>query len=447
MGPVHPHTHARARGHQNNRLRGSSRLAFFSVLLILLYVLLGAWVFGCELGMEVAEGQEGWSFGTGLYFAVVTLSTVGYGDLAPHTTNAKLFTMAYLLGGLPFAGAALGHLGAWVAGRRERAQKRRRKRRLSRLAVQVRKLETGLRSRANTSTTQAPPAPLRSGEGDVVAAAVALREAERGRDSDGADPLPVPLPASPSRVSSARAPDGGGQMGSVLSPAQRREWAFTDAYEWSTADAAGLSSGGGGWLRRRILRCTWPSGDVAAVIWSFVLLGFVVAVGALVAGLVEPTWDGVDAMYWALTTVTTVGYGEPGDFPSRAIDRYFAVAYIPLGVWACSVALGAIAEAYMNAFIRADELLVSESRRRRGRMELAELLERSQHSRRGVDRADFLAWVLVASGRCARDELDEILEHFERLDVSKTGYLDAKELAALDVDAPSRMASRVSGRK
>ena len=83
---------------------------------------------------------------------------------------------------------------------------------------------------------------------------------------------------------------------------------------------------------------------------------------------------------------------------------------------------------------------------RANRVELAELLERSQHSRRGVDRADFLAWVLVASGRCARDELDEILEHFERLDVSKTGYLDAKELAALDVDAPSRMASRVSGR-
>lgn len=34
------------------------------------------------------------------YFTVVTLTTVGYGDISPTTTAGKVFTMAYLLIGI-----------------------------------------------------------------------------------------------------------------------------------------------------------------------------------------------------------------------------------------------------------------------------------------------------------------------------------------------------------
>ncbi len=34
------------------------------------------------------------------YFTIVTLTTVGYGDIAPQTTTGKLFTTAYLLIGI-----------------------------------------------------------------------------------------------------------------------------------------------------------------------------------------------------------------------------------------------------------------------------------------------------------------------------------------------------------
>jgi voltage-gated potassium channel len=43
---------------------------------------------------------EGWRLLDALYFSVVTLTTIGYGDLAPTTDAGKLFTIAYTLLGI-----------------------------------------------------------------------------------------------------------------------------------------------------------------------------------------------------------------------------------------------------------------------------------------------------------------------------------------------------------
>lgn len=44
--------------------------------------------------------QEGWGWIDAFYFAVITISTVGYGDFSPQTPIGKLFTIAYLLVGI-----------------------------------------------------------------------------------------------------------------------------------------------------------------------------------------------------------------------------------------------------------------------------------------------------------------------------------------------------------
>ncbi len=52
---------------------------------------------------------EGWSLLDSFYFSVVTLTTVGYGDLSPTTAAGKVFTILYIFVGL---GIVLGFVNA-----------------------------------------------------------------------------------------------------------------------------------------------------------------------------------------------------------------------------------------------------------------------------------------------------------------------------------------------
>ena len=62
----------------------------FRALLLLYGVLL-------FIGTVFYIRAEGWSVLDALYFCVVTLATVGYGDFAPRTSVGKVFTIVYIL--------------------------------------------------------------------------------------------------------------------------------------------------------------------------------------------------------------------------------------------------------------------------------------------------------------------------------------------------------------
>ncbi len=52
------------------------------------------------VGTYVYALAEGWSVLDAAYFSVITLTTIGYGDMHPTTQFAKLFTMGYVLVGV-----------------------------------------------------------------------------------------------------------------------------------------------------------------------------------------------------------------------------------------------------------------------------------------------------------------------------------------------------------
>jgi voltage-gated potassium channel Kch len=64
------------------------RAVFIWMLLILL------------LGTVFYHFAEGWSWLDSLYFSVITLSTVGYGDFSPTTAISKIFTSVYIFLGI-----------------------------------------------------------------------------------------------------------------------------------------------------------------------------------------------------------------------------------------------------------------------------------------------------------------------------------------------------------
>jgi voltage-gated potassium channel len=59
------------------------------------------WAMGTLMFGAIAyHWLEGWSYLDALYFCVVSLATVGYGDLTPTTPLARAFTIVYIINGV-----------------------------------------------------------------------------------------------------------------------------------------------------------------------------------------------------------------------------------------------------------------------------------------------------------------------------------------------------------
>ncbi len=75
----------------------------FRALAFLLFILFMS-------GMVFYHEVEGWRWLDSLYFSVMTLTTVGYGDFSPHYDSSKIFTMVYILIGLGIVFGFVEHL-------------------------------------------------------------------------------------------------------------------------------------------------------------------------------------------------------------------------------------------------------------------------------------------------------------------------------------------------
>jgi len=90
---------------------------FRSLLVLVLFTL--------AMGTLFYHSVEGWSWLDSLYFSVITLTTVGYGDFTPQTASGKIFTMIYIFLGLGILVGFITPIGEFLIDRRmERVEKR-----------------------------------------------------------------------------------------------------------------------------------------------------------------------------------------------------------------------------------------------------------------------------------------------------------------------------------
>jgi voltage-gated potassium channel len=70
----------------------------------------------CALVLDrVEHHQNGFDdFGDSLWFSIVTITTVGYGDLVPTSSAGRLVAIVLMLGGIALLGALAGSLGAFL---------------------------------------------------------------------------------------------------------------------------------------------------------------------------------------------------------------------------------------------------------------------------------------------------------------------------------------------
>ena len=89
------------------------------------YLLLSLAITVVILGTVVFHLLEKWSWIDSLYFTVITLATVGYGDLTPTTPVGKLFAVIFVISGV---GIFLAFLNKVMERRVERSEGRLEKR-------------------------------------------------------------------------------------------------------------------------------------------------------------------------------------------------------------------------------------------------------------------------------------------------------------------------------
>ncbi len=95
----------------HSSVTASTLFALTSVVMLLLYATFGAYYLGAEFDPHITD------LVTALYFSMVTMSTVGYGDITPQTPEAMLFTISVIILGVAVFATSLTAVIAPMVGR------------------------------------------------------------------------------------------------------------------------------------------------------------------------------------------------------------------------------------------------------------------------------------------------------------------------------------------
>jgi len=113
MRSHHAHTlHLRHLKHrrEQRRVRRIRRRFLYALLLVLVYLLAVCPTVFVKLDnpRRIAQGMSELDWSEGLYWSVITLTTVGYGDIVPQTPYARMFALFNAVLGVTTMGTIAG---------------------------------------------------------------------------------------------------------------------------------------------------------------------------------------------------------------------------------------------------------------------------------------------------------------------------------------------------
>ncbi len=112
----------------------SGRWVLVAAMVLIATASVGVWFF------EDGSGGSIDSLGDTLWWAIVTMTTVGYGDISPETGSGKAIAVVVMLAGITVFGVVTANLAAWFTRSKEEAEKDDLARQVSELATVVERL-------------------------------------------------------------------------------------------------------------------------------------------------------------------------------------------------------------------------------------------------------------------------------------------------------------------
>ena len=147
----------------------------------------------------------------------------------------------------------------------------------------------------------------------------------------------------------------------------------------------------------------------------------IIHVGGAIMGYLNGDWTFLESMYYATITASTIGLGDFAPVTRNA--RLFAILFIPLSVGAAGELVSSIATALIQ---RRQKKAYQEEFK--DNLTIEHLRAMDTDGDGGVDREEYVFFMLKEMGLVTQDELDELFRQFEGLDVTKSGVIDKDDL-------------------
>lgn len=359
--------------------------------LVIFLVLLAIGVVGFSLLVDR------WTILDSLYFTLVLLTTIGYGDMTPSSPVSKIFASLFALGGIVVLGLALGVVGSQLV-QAEIAAAEKMKEKTSkaiehsftRKRVERMRMESSGSSTSLSSLDSAGSVTSHNGENnDLLAAILSVQQSEQSY----------------------------GKKVRLCTKKVAQEY-------WSA------------------IRMIWKLLPGVVPIFS----------GALIIAYLEG-WPWYDAFYYTVVTATTIGLGDL--HPTSELSKACAVIFIPFAVAAMGHILG-VSTSSVELLILAIVLyhfslvwhysftiisrqqcasfLVELRREEHDKklwscsMKMEDLQALDQDHDGGVDELEYIKYMLVAMKKVDAHLFDELHAQFKQLDINNDGVVTKRDL-------------------